>query len=237
LLLESLKLLLGRLKKFLVVNQGGIQSFWLHLHHHDAPATLLRIGLLQPVTDTAYLLDLARIRFNDFRFSAPVVSIALQTDLLDADSASGGDLFGGGRDHGAAALALMEQLQLRLGPEAVHGIRPVPEHRPELAWETVPVTDADSCDQGPADDRFERRPLWMLAEPLVLKMSADKPVFQDVLDLEDGPERIETGWWDGGDIQRDYYIARPASEERNGMRFWIFRDCRESRWYLHGFFG
>jgi protein ImuB len=237
LLLESLKRLLGSLKKFLIANQGGIQALWLHLHHHEQPATVLRIGLLRPAADTAYLLDLARIRFNDLRFSAPVVSIALQTDLLEADPVPDGDLFGGGRDYEAAALSLMEQLQLRLGAHAVHGIRRVPEHRPELAWQAVSVNDAGLRDPVSSDDRFDHRPLWMLAEPLPLKTVRDKPVFRGSLHLEDGPERIETGWWDGHDIQRDYYIACPASERGDSMRLWIFRDCRESRWYLHGLFG
>jgi protein ImuB len=96
----------------------------------------------------------------------------------------------------------------------------------------VTLADKDLGGSGAAGEKMAR-PLWMITEPLGLKMMAGKPAFPDVLDLEGGPERIETGWWDGGDIRRDYYIAR----NRHGMRLWIFRDCREPRWYLHGFFG
>ena len=82
----------------------------------------------------------------------------------------------------------------------------------------------------------------MLEEPRALNASAGRPVFEDVLHLEGDPERIETGWWDGRDIRRDYYVAR----NRRGMRLWIFRDYGrghsdgnggDSRWYLHGIFG
>jgi protein ImuB len=47
-------------------------------------------------------------------------------------------------------------------------------------------------------------------------------------------ERIETGWWDGAEVARDYYIAVDA----RGARLWVFRE-RESphRWFLHGVFG
>ncbi|MFZ1869739.1 MAG: hypothetical protein WAU49_14755 [Steroidobacteraceae bacterium] len=47
-------------------------------------------------------------------------------------------------------------------------------------------------------------------------------------------ERIETGWWDGGEIARDYYTA----VDIGGARLWVFRE-RESphRWFLHGVFG
>jgi len=232
LLLESLKILLSTLRAFLVTNHGSVQRLWLHLRHYNEPATLLRIGLLQPVTNTDYLLDLARIRLADIRFIAPVTSIALQTDLASISPESGKDLFGPRPDHAAGALELVEQLRTRLGSRAVHGIRAVPEHRPEAAWEAVTLADKDLGGSGAAGEKMAR-PLWMLTEPLGLKMMAGKPAFPDVLDLEGGPERIETGWWDGGDIRRDYYIAR----NRHGMRLWIFRDCREPRWYLHGFFG
>ncbi|MDE2505986.1 MAG: DNA polymerase Y family protein, partial [Planctomycetota bacterium] len=47
-----------------------------------------------------------------------------------------------------------------------------------------------------------------------------------------GPERIDTGWWRGRDVRRDYYVV----ETTVGARFWIFR-CRDaSRWFLHGCF-
>ena len=50
--------------------------------------------------------------------------------------------------------------------------------------------------------------------------------------LEEGPERIESGWWDGKDIARDYYIVRRAG----GARLWVFQERQSRRWYLHGMF-
>ena len=216
------------------MNQGSIQVLWLHLYHYSEPVTLIRIGLLRPATDTAYLLDLIRIRLDGFRFAAPVVSIALQTDLAEGCQEPAKDLFGSRLDSTAGAVALVEQLRARLGSRAVHGIQRVSEHRPEAAWKAVILPDkAKRFEAGVAGDRVGYRPLWMLVEPLVLQTAGDKPVFLDILNLESGPERIEAGWWDGGDIWRDYYIARNL----HGRRLWIYRDCRESRWYLHGLFG
>jgi protein ImuB len=48
--------------------------------------------------------------------------------------------------------------------------------------------------------------------------------------MTSGPERIESGWWDGDDVQRDYYVVRMPS----GPDLWVFRDLRDSQWYLHG---
>ena len=49
--------------------------------------------------------------------------------------------------------------------------------------------------------------------------------------IASGPERIETGWWSGEDVQRDYYVVHMS----NGQDLWIFLDLRNANWYLHGF--
>lgn len=75
------------------------------------------------------------------------------------------------------------------------------------------------------------RPLWMLDEPQRLAPARGS---WPGLRLESGPERIETGWWDGGDVARDYYVAIDA----RGRRLWIFRRRFIPRhWFLHGIFG
>jgi protein ImuB len=48
--------------------------------------------------------------------------------------------------------------------------------------------------------------------------------------LLSGPERIESGWWDGGDVTRDYYVARAV----DGARLWVFQDLARGEWYLQG---
>ena len=47
-----------------------------------------------------------------------------------------------------------------------------------------------------------------------------------------GPERIETGWWRGPTVCRDYW--RVATD--TGQQFWIYRELRQNRWWLHGEF-
>jgi protein ImuB len=47
-----------------------------------------------------------------------------------------------------------------------------------------------------------------------------------------GPERIETGWWEGPTVRRDYYRA----ETDSGNLWWIYRDLRTGEWFLHGRF-
>jgi protein ImuB len=49
-----------------------------------------------------------------------------------------------------------------------------------------------------------------------------------------GPERIETGWWDGQDCRRDYFVVR----DRDGSTLWAYREYKpRPGWYLQGLFG
>jgi protein ImuB len=48
-----------------------------------------------------------------------------------------------------------------------------------------------------------------------------------------GPERVETGWWRGTDVRRDYYLVETPA----GERFWLFRTAEADAWFLHGVFG
>ncbi len=54
----------------------------------------------------------------------------------------------------------------------------------------------------------------------------------------EGPERISGDWWDDegaglGEFARDYFEARGS---HGGGLYWIYRDLRDSRYYLHGLF-
>jgi len=82
------------------------------------------------------------------------------------------------------------------------------------------------------------RPLWLLERPQPLGERQQRPWLQGPLTLLAGPERIETGWWDGELIQRDYFIAG----DTEGVLFWIYRerlpgDGMAAGWFLQGRFG
>ncbi len=47
-----------------------------------------------------------------------------------------------------------------------------------------------------------------------------------------GPERIETGWWRGLSVCRDYWRV----ETQTSQHFWVYRDLRSGQWFLHGEF-
>ncbi|MFN9130630.1 MAG: Y-family DNA polymerase [bacterium] len=77
------------------------------------------------------------------------------------------------------------------------------------------------------------RPVFLLERPRMLLCAESRPQDQGPLELVSGPERIESGWWDGRPVARDYYVAR----NRAGEACWIYREPVDpSRWYLHGLF-
>ncbi len=47
-----------------------------------------------------------------------------------------------------------------------------------------------------------------------------------------GPERIETRWWRGIIVMRDYFRV----EVEGGYRYWLFCDLNNQQWFLHGYF-
>ena len=77
------------------------------------------------------------------------------------------------------------------------------------------------------------RPSLLLGQPRRLACRGGQPLHHGPITLLNGPERIESGWWSGEDLRRDYYIGK----ERTGRRLWLYRECDgEHNWYLHGFF-
>ena len=92
-----------------------------------------------------------------------------------------------------------------------------------------------------------RRPIWMPPRPVRLEplragmvaVAPDGPpvrfrLGQQVHDVAKahGPERIETAWWRGPTVRRDYYVV----ETESGARFWLFRRLKDGAWFLHGLF-
>lgn len=90
--------------------------------------------------------------------------------------------------------------------------------------------------QTPAQTRSPlrpQRPVWLLQAPKPLSSRDDQPEYHGPLDLLTGPERIESGWWDGHRASRDYYVAK----NRRGELLWVYRDHQPApAWYLHGVF-
>lgn len=242
--------LLLELCGFLRARSGGIEKLALELCHLKGPPTRLAVELVSASRDAAYLHELLRLRLEHLTLPDPVEAIRLHAGNIVSLPARGHDLFSADTsaiDEKTKTIQirtldwltrqplspseqpqLIERLRARLGNEAVCGICLVPEHRPERSHRTCAPGEAAT-----SSIRYGRRPLWLLLEPLPLKTRQDRPWLKGRLHLLAGPERIESGWWDGEDITRDYFVAANPQ----GSCFWIFREHGDMpRWFLHGIF-
>ncbi len=264
-LLGAAALLLARLVAWAQARQSRIAGFVLEMGHEGGalarqrPATPLAIELAEPSLDAAHLQLLLRERLARCPLAAPALLLRLRCSHLVHQPPPNAELFPGQAAPAARAQGLarlVEQLRARLGDEQVLRLQRQPDHRPEHATRLLPLgTAAEALDAaGPPPDETGalwpvgvgdalplHRPLWLLPEPLPLPQPAadGRPRWLGrPLTLLAGPERIETGWWDGGLALRDYYVAADDA----GALLWLYRERLgavpgEPPWFLQGRFG
>jgi protein ImuB len=235
---KALEPLIERCARFLRRRQAGIQALQLKLKHREGPATRVQVGLASITSEPRRLSDVLCQKLARLDLRAPVRGMELVSGSLRGLSASSLDVFAGFTGAGSrdSAPQLVERLRARLGEAAVYGICLFPEHRPEAAWRRVDelhLTAAARAEE--ISDQKLPRPVWLLNEPLPLP---EPEILQ-------GPERIESGWWDGKGVARDYYVARPPAGRLQGegqdgaslgARLWVFQERQSKRWYVHGVF-
>lgn len=216
-LLFPLRRLTADLSAYLSGRDSGVQRFVLHLEHRVLSDSLVQVGLLSAERDAGMLFELSRGRLEHQQLPAPVLALRLVARDLPAFAPQHRQLFEQRPQQSQSWLQLRERLRARLGDSAVHGLGERPDHRPERSWSEETVgTPLAVC--GP-------RPSWLVTEPY--------PMQESSLRIVSGPERIESGWWDDGDVRRDYYVV----ETESGQRAWAFRRAGSTEpLIVHGWF-
>ena len=222
--------LLLSLERFLLTRQLGTQQLRFSFFHLRAPATQVLLGGAEFERCADHWSELLRIRFERVSVPEAVIAVRLQAGRSQALQATSGRLAlqagAGGSGRRYSMSQLVERLAARMGYQAVQSVTTVAEHRPQHAWRLQLLSGSGVVTTLAAIRQNLCRPLWMLPEPT--------PLLRDRLTLLEGPERLETGWWDEDGIARDYYTA----QNPQGSRLWVFRNRkRVPDWYLHGFFG
>lgn len=235
-LLFAARRLVMALAGWLHARAAGVQAYHLTLTHDDAPPTRLTLAFASATRDAERLLRVLRERLDRLALSAPVTELRLEADAPRALPGHSAGLFG---EAGGQSLApVIERLRARLGREAVHGLAVVAEHRPECAtrptdWLIGP-SGCGTAQEPPRAAAAAARPLWLLPAPRPLAERDGRPQYDGPLALLTRAERIESGWWDGGegvgDLRRDYFVALNP----RGAWLWVFRD--RGGWWLHGLF-
>ncbi|HEY6002639.1 MAG TPA: DNA polymerase Y family protein, partial [Anaeromyxobacter sp.] len=147
----------------------------------------------------------------------------------------------GDRPEALAALeGVLARLAVRLGDGAMFSAEPVERYRPEQAYRPVPFQpprrapprNGASGEAPPRPTRLLSAPRPIVAEGEGGRLTALRVDgrARDVLAIS-GPERLRGEWW-LAPFDRDYYRVR-----LEGLGdCWVYRDGRDGRLYLHGFF-
>ncbi len=180
-------------------------------------------------------LPQVREKIDRLDIDAPVVAVSLRIDQLLRYQCPTGSLFDcdGPKGEGQDWDQLLDVLSSRLGGEMIYGILSVQDHRPERAWKRAVISRNPETGETGKIMPVSSRPVWLLPAPRKIPASR--------LHLGDEAERIESGWWDGNDIRRDYYQAQTG----DGSRCWVYRDLAsrgdavadDEGVYLHGLYG
>lgn len=150
------------------------------------------------------------------------------------------------RMDGQAVAQLLNQLAARLGPDRI--VRPVQVAgaQPELAFrQHVLVGNVQRVPRGGREKPHVpalSRPLRLLSSAWPLSVTARPPLHSPALLVASGwqatvarawgPERIETGWWRGTLVRRDYWRVQTVE----GQLLWLYRDLNRQQWFLQGTF-
>jgi len=218
-LIFPLKRLIQELCGVLRARDRGIQVLEIQLQLNEGAESIC-LTLQQASRSESHLMMLLRERLERLQLPFPVhhvhigapyflPCVVVQKDLLTTAHTSVPD----------ADKHVIERLQARLGADAIKGLSCYQDHRPEHSWSLREPDEPAVCADRP------QRPLWLLPEPERCQI--------DQYSLLAGPERIESGWWDGKDCRRDYFVAR----DTDGSTLWVFQEYKpHPGWYLHGLF-
>jgi protein ImuB len=223
---------------------------------------LAAVGLFRASAAAKHLLELARLRLERVALPAPLVGMRLAVLTAARLQSHQQELFESSRRDGRREVGLLvDRLSNRLGREAVARALPQADAQPELAFRYEPLAGAAPREKGrekgdrhillarhrkmsqsPASRwKLLPRPTRLEAEPIRLEVVSVIPGGPPIqfhfhgphrVAQAWGPERIQTGWWRGEYVQRDYYRVETTA----GRRFWLFRRLADGAWFLHGTF-
>ena len=254
-----LERLVGRCVAPLAARGEGVTSLQVRFERRadtagqgPCPPVVIDVGLYRPSIVVRHIVDLVRLRMSRVRLPQEIEGVAVEVVAAMPALCRQRTLFSAEGESAAAEVGMLfDRLAGRLGAKAVFEPRIVNDAQPEHAWvgasPTVPGGGASrvSATRARLATPAERRPIWLLPRPVPLDVMAVVPAVADAgrppgrvrcggeiheVAVAHGPERIETAWWRGPIVRRDYYVV----ETQSGARFWLFRRLKDGVWFLHG---
>lgn len=253
-LMHVLAQLVERLCRQLSARDQGAVLLVCTLGCSAGRAVPLRIGLVEPSANACQILELIELHLESLTLADEIDRVEIRAAVVGRLDQRQRELFANRWPTEPHQLALLvNRLSSRLGCEQVLRAELRPSPMPERAVCYAPMTerrdrktrrqrDKEKTIAGLSPCLSSLRPLLLHPQPQSLEVvciAPDGP--PQFVWLEGrrerivhcaGPERIETLWWRGPSVRRDYY--RIATE--SGSHLWIFRQLTNAHWFLHGVF-
>ncbi len=242
---QLLEELLGRLKPV----REGVRQLFCQIKGTAARPVELVVNLVSPTDIVKHLLELLSLQIDRAGLPEGISFLRLEDTSVGSLVTRQRDLFGFETDADTyrEVSSLLDRLSNRLGATAVVHAVLVPDAQPELAVRHEPYvaeqrTTVSSHSSHRTQQSAQTRPLRLFTPPQRIEATAAGPEGAPMhfrWDRRDhrvircwGPERIETGWWRGQSICRDYFRV----ETQTGQHFWLFRCFEQAAWFIHGAF-
>lgn len=218
-----LRRLCTELQAYLRARDRGLRSVTLAVAHADARESRIHARFMDAHRDARRIFDALRERLERDGLPLPARELILLAEDFAEAIPPQSDLLDPRASQAQQWSAAVERIRARLGEARVWSPEVREDHRPEFAT-------ASARESGPAsgaarplsrDNPDAARPGFLLSEPW--------PMPPPQLPADAAFERIESGWWDGHDIRRDY-----TTLTLNGGRAWVYRDLDTQGWFLQG---
>lgn len=248
-LLEICRRLLERILPPLQSQRRGIRRMLCRWHGGGGRPCEVVVGMVSPCHSVAQIQELLELQFERIAWRDDITFVRLEAVEVSPLEERPRDLFGelDSESHSRALRWLLERLSNRLGADAVVRAAWIPDPQPEFAVAYQPwIANDRPAAREHRPEPFPNAAVCSMLRPLRLFT----PPQRIVLDFDQsslphrflwgqaeyyvrqawGPERIQTGWWRGNHVCRDYYRVEVLS----GERYWLF--CANDHWFLHGTF-
>lgn len=230
--------LLARMEHFLKKRQLATDQIVFGIYQQRTLATNITLNTRHASFDKQLWQMLLESRLQKIQLDCAITGINLRAQQFYPVEPVGASPVRAVNSRPQTETKLLEILASRLGEDQVFQLYCQPSHDPAVAGKYLAFTqiktgnNENTSAKLPGFGYWNNAPCWLLQTPRKLHTFNGKPVYMTPLVIEHGPQRIESCWWTGFDIRRDYYVAH----NQHGMLLWIYRDLGLDDWFLHGLF-
>ena len=227
-LLFPAKRMLDGLELFLRQRSFQVQTLSLQLFSRTQRLQTIQVFSAEADAQASHWHKLLRLKLENISLAAPVMGVRLLTGAFLSLEVEVQDLFEAPTQQRSIANTL-SKLEARLGEGSLRQPRMKASHVPEQSVEYASLQSSK-----------ERNKHWEVSEPLrayarqtlrpSLLLKNPEPLGEAIRIIH-GPERIQSAWWQGDLICRDYFVACNAHKQL----LWVFRNAQE-QWFVHGLF-